>query len=337
MLSMDFGTRSIKIVEGNFKKGSLNISNTFSIDLPNGIYEDGYIKDMNGLREIMDSGLRFNNVKRGETIAVVDSSEILTREIFLPNVAPDEIEGIIKYKISDYIPIDLEDYIVQYINQGVYMEGGNEKVKLFIIAMPKHLIISHLDILKDLDLKPKVLDIKSNAIRKLLHFSEKKNKDIYIEKSTIANIDIGFSNTKLTILKDKNIKISRVIPIGIKSMLENLNSNLDLSERELMEEILTLKNIDDKTYEISVALKTFLIKLFENLDMVFRYYNSLEVNNNIDLILLQGIIVKSEHIKNQFQEYLNIKSVRIDYLKGILNENLYIYSNAVGSLIRGDI
>lgn len=334
---MDFGTRSIKIAEGNFKKGSLNISNTFTIDLPNGVYEDGYIKDEDGLREIMDSGLRLNNAKRGETIAVVDSSEILTREIMLPNVGPDEIEGIINYQISDYIPIDLEDYIVQYINQGIVLEAGYEKVKLFIIAMPKHLIISHLDILNDLDLKPKVLDVKSNAIRKLLQFSEKKNQDIAIGTSSIANIDIGYFNSQLTIFKGGNIEISRVIPIGIKDMSENLSVNLDLTERETMEKLLSFKKTYDETCAISIALDTFLMNLVENLDMVFRYYNSLEINNSIDLILLQGSIVKIDYIKDQFQEYSNIKTLKMDSLKGIVDKDLYIYANAVGGLIRGDV
>lgn len=336
ILSMDFGERSIKVVEGNFKKGSLNIMNTFSIDLPKGIYEDGYIRDENTLREILDSGLRFNNVKRGDTIAVVDSSDILTREISLPNVNAKDIEGILKYKIGDYIPIDIDDYIVQYIDQGRFIEDGSEKMKLFIIAMPKNLIVTHMNLLKELDLKPKVLDLKSNAVRKLLNLSAIKTNNIDANKSTIANIDFGFNSTKLTIFKDGNIKISRVINMGIKDILDDLDSDVDLTEKEVLAKLLKLDDIDDKTCEMSVALRVFLISFFENLDMVFRYYNSLEIDNEIDLILLQNVFAENKSLKGKFYEYLNIKTISMSNLKGILDEDLNIYSTAIGSLIRGE-
>lgn len=335
---MDFGSKSVKIAEGTFSKGNLNIMNTFSIDLPKGVYDDGYILDENILKETIDSGLRLNNIQRGDTIAVVDSTNILTREISLPNVTAEDIEGILMYKIDDYIPIDIEDYIVQYIRQGTLIEDGNEKIKLFIIAMPKDLIVSHLNLLKDLDLRPRILDFKSNSVRKILQFSGKNNSELDIAGKTIANIDFAFSNTKLTILKDGNIMISRVINMGIKDILENLksDSNLDLSENELMEKLLELENIDDETCEISVALRIFLMNFFENIEMVFRYYNSLDPRNNVDLILLQNIFAENHVLRSKFYEYLDIETKSISSLQGIIDKDLNIYSNAVGSLIRGE-
>lgn len=342
MLSMDFGTRSIKIVEGKFKKGRLDIGKSYLLRLNEGVYEDGRIRDRDMLKATIDSFIKLSDIKTEEVVAVVHSTDILTRDVVLPNLSPEEIDGILRYKISDYIPIDPEEYLVQYISQGVFMEDGVEKLKIFIIAMPKTIAEEHFNLLKDLGLKPKVLDFQSNAIRKLLSFNETIKDNPMIKGKTVTSIDIGFFSTKLTIVKDSHIEISRMIPLGIRNLFENIDESIDLTDREILNVAFDLKEINTKALEfeekleIDVALNSFLSRVFDSLEMIFRYYNSQEPGNAVDLILLQGDISTVEEVREKFEDYLNIKTLGIDSLLGILDEDLHLYSNAVGSLIRGE-
>ena len=327
-LSIDFDTRSVKIVEASFKKDRLNIYDTFTIDLPEGTYEDGYIIDPGLLRDTLDSFLRLNEVKREDASVVLNSTDILTREIVLPNVTDEEVDGILKYQINDYIPIDVDEYVVQYLDQGVFMEEGNEKRKLFISAMPKEIVVSFLDLLADLDFKPKVLDFKSNAIRKLVDY----NIDS-IGKETVAVVDIGYTNTSLSILKEGYIEVSRTLILGIREVLDR--GELNSSEEERMEELLSLEESDIVKEGLENSLEDFLRSLFEQLDMVFRYYNSAEVNNSIDLIFVQGDIVKLKKVEEMFEEYLSIETTSIDSLDEEMEEELYLYGTAIGAILRG--
>ena len=327
-LSIDFDTRSVKIVEASFKKDRLNIYDTFTIDLPEGTYEDGYIIDPGLLRDTLDSFLRLNEVKREDATVVLNSTDILTREIVLPNVTDEEVDGILKYQINDYIPIDVDEYVVQYLDQGVFMEEGNEKRKLFISAMPKEIVVSFLDLLADLDFKPKVLDFKSNAIRKLVDY----NIDS-IGKETVAVVDIGYTNTSLSILKEGYIEVSRTLILGIREVLDR--GELNSSEEERMEELLSLEESDIVKEGLENSLEDFLRSLFEQLDMVFRYYNSAEVNNSIDLIFVQGDIVKLKKVEEMFEEYLSIETTSIDSLDEEMEEELYLYGTAIGAILRG--
>lgn len=342
MLSMDFGTRSIKIVEGRFKKGRLDIENTYLLGLNEGVYEDGHIRDRDMLRETIDTFIRLSDIKTDEVVAVVHPTDILTRDVVLPNLSPEEIDGILRYKISDYIPIDPEEYLVQYINQGFFIEDGVEKLKLFIIVMPKSIAEEHFNLLKDIGLKAKVLDFQSNAIRKLLSFNENIKNNPLIKGKTVTVIDIGFFSSKLTIVKDSHIEISRMIPLGIRNLFENIGESVDLTHREILNVAFDLKEINTKALdfeeklEINVALNSFLSRIFDSLEMIFRYYNSQKAGNDIDLIILQGDISKVEEVREKFENYLNIKTVGIDSLTGILDRDLHLYSNAIGGLIRGE-
>lgn len=340
VLSMDFGRRNVKLVEGIFKRDRLSIKNTFTIDLPEEAYENGYIKDENALKESIDSFLKLNNIKSNETISVINSSDILTREIILPNVEEEEIDGILKYSITDYIPIEADDYIIQYIKQGIFLEDNNEKLKLLIIAMPKSMVEQHLKLLQDLNLKPKVLDFQGNAMRKFLLFNEIIGADFELKEKTVTSIDIGFSSTKVTILQDENIKIYRIIELGIDDILKNLD--IGLSQREILESISNLKYDEAKDLrseedlEILRALSSFLSRLFESLEMVFRYYVSQEIDNNIDLIILQGDLENIHDMQAEFQSYFNIETVSINSLINLEDKNISLYSNPIGALIRGE-
>lgn len=338
VLAMDFGSRSIKMVEGVYKKEHLNIERTLLLDLPQGLYEDGYIKDSHILEDIIRSFLRLNSIKSMDTIGLVSSSDILTRDVVIPNVTEEEVEGILKYKISDYIPIEPEDYIVQYINEGVFIEGGNEFIKLFIIAMPKLIAKEHFELFKNLDLKPKVLDIQSNAIKKLLIYNNENGNNT--KDKTIALLDIGFESTKLTIIKDEKIEVSRIVPLAVKDLLDDLYISTNVSERELLYSIFHINDIDlqaEEIVQIDKSLSSFLSRLFESIDMIFRYFISQEEENEIDLIVLQGSIANNPTISEKLENYLNIKTLNMNSFKNILDKDLHLYSNAIGSLIRGDV
>lgn len=340
VLAMDFGSRSIKMVEGLYKKGKLNIDRTVLLDLPDGIYENGYIRDSDMLQDILSSFMRLNNIKNSDTIAVISSTDILTRDVIIPNVSDKEIEGILNYKITDYIPIEPEDYIIQYINEGEFIENGNKLIKLFIIAMPKIIAKEHFDLLRNLDLKPKVLDFQSNAMKNLL--SHMIENGYETEDKTIVSIDIGFFSTKLTILKNKRIEVSRIIPMGIKDILDDLymHTNVNVSEKELLSNMLHLKYtdlIEEDLLQIDQSLDKFLSRLYESIKMVFTYYVSQEQNNIIDLLVLQGSIINNPKIKEGLENFLNVKTVNINSFRNILDRDLCLYANAIGSLIRGEL
>lgn len=341
LLSIDFGTRSIKMVKGIFKNGKLGIDKTLLLDLPKGLYEDGYIKDKNLLGEIMGSFLRLNDIKRDEVIAVVNSTAILTRDITIPNVEKDEIDGILEYMITDYIPLEPEEYIIQYVNEGTFMEDGNEKLKLFIVAMPKDIAKQHFNLLKDLDLKPRVLDFQSNSMRKFFFLNKAINNNSIIKAKTIASIDIGFYSTKLTIFKGKDIEISRNISLGTKDILQK--SHMNSMEREDLSSLSSFKKIDaenlteEEDLETTESLNNMLDRLLDSLEMIFRYYSSQEQKYEINLIILQGRTININYIKEKFENYFNIKTVSINAFDEILDADLCLYSNAIGGLIRGEI
>ncbi|MFA5577014.1 MAG: pilus assembly protein PilM [Tissierellaceae bacterium] len=341
VLSIDFGGKEIKFVEGQATKASINITKAFKIDIPGDIYRDGNIFDTGLLASLIREALSENKVKVEKAYGLVNSSELITRNLILPKVSEKETQSMIEYQLEELLPVDPDEYVVSSVHVGDKLDDGVEKMDILLVVVPKNMVLSHLELMKELGLRPEVLDFQANAIAKLLKHSSLVNGFYNTRDMVIASVDMGYSNSKLTIVKDGKILVTRVLDIGYKSMVDDMTSLLDYSLEELEEKIFEISDINTSDDEftddnrLQNMVKTTVDNLIESVDTVFRYYTSRESANAINFILLQGGMSKVRGIENLFSNYFNIPSIKLKELDRVrLDGDLSSYSNAIGGLIR---
>lgn len=303
-IAIDFDSNEIRVVEGRVSKKGIIINKSISISIPNDIYEDGIIEDMDQLIYLLKTGLSENKITSGNTYAIINSSKIILREVLFPKVDANDIDNLIKYQLGDYIPIHPEDYVVKYIDLGTFLDNGVEKMNLLLIGVPINIVESHFNLLSDAGLKPLVLDYKGNAICKLISFSDTINSQ-YNNNSTIAFIDLGHDNIGLTIVKDNQIKVSRIV-----------EGKLDMDE--------PMESLKDRIHEI-----------LDRIEMIFRYYRTREIGNNIDLVILHGDMSQINEVEELFASFFDVPCIKLNTLSKIkFDGELSLYANAIGGLIR---
>lgn len=341
ILSIDFDSYKIKVVEGRFAKKSIYLYKSFYIDIPKGIYEEGQIIDIEQLSYLLKNGLKGNHISTDGAIGVINSTHIISRKITIPKANEKEIRAILRYQIGDYIPIDPEDYIIQFLLLDSMYEEGVEKYKILLIGVPKIIIESHFNLFKSIDLKPQVLDFQGNAIAKLIGFSDKINYEYPIKNNTISSIELGYNSTKLTLINNGVIRITRVLDKGIYHIIDNVQKIFNIDTKVLQDRILNDfdldKGVDEKSnyYLIYKTVRDGLMEILDNIEMIFRYYITREVGNKIDLILLQGDFSFINGIDKIFIDFFDIETIKLQSLDKIdFDDDLSIYSNAIGGLIR---
>lgn len=341
IVSIDIGSYETKIIEAKLTNKGIVIDKHFSFFTPEGSYENGYIVDKELLYYILKEELKKNKVTSDIGYINIKSSAIITREVVLPAVGDDEIEGILRFQIDEYLPVDPKDYVVQHRTIGKIEEDGIAKLNVLLIAIPKEIVESHFKLLKDLELKPSVLDFQSNGVAKLLNYNLLINGRYKTEDSTIAAIDLGFYNTNVTIAKNGFIQVSRTVDGGGDDLDKNILNFFEYSKTQIEEKKKSIDNInrieEDYTEDnrfLNIA-KTSIKGIMDKTDTIFRYYNSREKGNDIQMILLYGGLSNINGIDNLFSNYYNITTVKIDKLDKIfLSEDLNKYINCIGSLIR---
>ena len=342
-LSIDFGSKEIKVLEGKYARDNIRILKSITIQVEPHFYLDGEILDKDILSTIIKEELKENNISTSTVYGIINSSKIITREIIIPKVSQNEIKSVVNYQVEDYLPVNIEDYVVQYLNLGNIIEGEIERIKILLFAIPKDMVLSHLNLLRDCGLKPEILDYQGNAISKLLSFNGKVNEDYNTRDLSIASVDIGYSNSKLTIVKNGKTEVTRVIDTGGKVLYDNIMSFFDYSIEEIEEKLMDIEDLNhyqdefsDKS-RFSNIVRTTLNDICEKLEIVFRYYNTRETGNMVNYILLQGGYSYINGADNVFSAYFNIPSMQLSTLDKIKwDGDLSRYVNAIGGLIRID-
>ncbi|NLW40605.1 MAG: pilus assembly protein PilM [Tissierellia bacterium] len=340
VLSIDFGGKEIKIVEGQALNKSIHINKAFTVELPSDIYRDGEILNKDSLADEIKKALKDNKVRIEATYGTINSSQIITRNVTIPKVPEKEIPSIIQYQLDDLFPLAPEDYIINPLITGYRLEEV-EKIDLLLVGTPRKIVLDHLDLMKDVGLKPLVLDYQSNSMAKLLDFNSSINDFYNTRDMAIASIDLGYINTKLSIVKNGKILVSRVLDIGLKALIDNIVSFFDYSQEEIEEKIFQIENIshnideyNDYSRLVNIA-STTMNELMEKINVIFKFYTTREIGNTINFILLKGGLSNVNGMDNLFSNYFNIPAVKLSNLDKVkLNGDLSKYSNAIGGLIR---
>lgn len=341
-ISIDFGANEIKVVEGKYTKKGVAVGKYFTIKLPNCIYDDGEIQDMDQMAYLLRNGLTENKIMQADVHGIVNSSKIIIREISMPKIAENEIENILKYQLEDYIPIHPDDYVVKFINLGTALEDNIEKINLLLIGVPRVMVESHLNLLRSISLKPQVLDYQGNAIGKLISMGDIINNH-YSNSDTIVSMDMGYDSTSITIVNKGMIKVSRIVEVGVNNIIDNLEIRLDLSKDEVIEKIMNIKDINERLSTISDAFmvlegtREVLQDLMEKTEMIFRYYTTRNLGNEINLVLLHGGLSNMNGMEKLFSDYFSVPCIKFNSLNKIkFNGDLSKYAVSIGGLIRLD-
>ena len=114
------------------------------------------------------------------------------------------METVVRYEIQQYLPINLEDYILQVTILGEEVVDETKKLNVRVIAYPEKIARGYYNLLLKLNLKPYALDVNYNAVNKFINFTGINNEFEYKSKDSVAFIDMGASFIDVNIYKDGN-------------------------------------------------------------------------------------------------------------------------------------
>ena len=327
VLAIDLGNNSIKMVEGRVDKGSISINKLVKTKIREGIIGDGNIISKMELEVILRNTIIDNNIKAKDVIITTNSSSIINRDILIPVVREEELDTVIRYEVQQYLPINLDDYVVQFLVLDKVEESDGEKLKINVTAFPQRIALSYYNLINSLELNPYALDVNYNSITKFSNYIE--NIKVNLEKSTAAFVDMGATTINVSILKNSKLDFTRLIKIGGDNIDYALSQNSNMS----------IKATEDITKEDlnNSFIREILDELVIELERIFQFYKN-KSQSNIDKVYIYGGISHIEDLDKYLQERLSIKVNKLIEFKNIKTkqstENISIYLNAIGSIIR---
>jgi type IV pilus assembly protein PilM len=183
-----------------------------------------------------------------------------------------------------------------------------------VLAVPKNIISTYMEVLAGAGLKLKYIDVDVNALSKLI------KKSIYSHLSNSSEtasclIDFGSATTKVTVFQNAIYCIHKTIPKG-SAQITDIITNQMQTDFSTAEEIKMQKNFIDfpgKKWNNKDVI-SFLNELTAEIFRVIQYYNNNNRFNNIDHIYLLGGGAHLKGLSKFLEEHLGIKVSIIDDL-----------------------
>ncbi|WP_066500326.1 type IV pilus assembly protein PilM [Abyssisolibacter fermentans] len=344
VLSIDFGSKNLKLVQAKIANKNITIEKTEKIELPDGYITNGAIINHAEVCELIKQTILDKNLKAEYCNVTLNSSDILTREIIVPSVNSEELNSMLRYELEEYLPVNLDNYFIECKQIENIDDNDLKKQRVFVAVAPKVLVNKYIELVKDIKLKPLVMDINTNAVSKLFIKENKcnKTKKANIDE-TCAIIDIGYSNMCVTVITNEAIQLSRLFEYGGNDLDVNIanafNFTIKQAEELKHEGLINLLNEADRKIVDDIN-NNFINKIIEDINRIFRYYTNKNRGNQIDKLYICGGISNLKGLAAYISNSLELPVLKFDKLNSIrFNKkesfsSLECFVNAIGTLYR---
>lgn len=335
VLAIDIGVSKTKLIIGKYNNKVIKVVKHYIIDTPTNCYQNGTILNKKVLAmSVLDAIKDYKKKLRG-VIFSISSMEVITRDITLPKIKSKDMESMIRLEIQQYLPISLEDYVMQFKVLEEKKIDNINKYRIKVAVLPVEIAKGFYELAGEIGLKPIALDLHENAVSKLLCTNVLINKEDDIKDKTVAVIDLGNTYINVCIL-DKGIdSFNRIIPKGSQELSLRLARSCDIFDDQLSEE-----DVWGEVASSGMArevLDDTTSRWAEEISRLFRYYTSRSDVDKIQEVYVYGGIGDMGSIRESLSGHLNIPVNDVNSLSNVQSEEKIIYKdflNVLGAVIR---
>lgn len=221
-LALDINDFSIEAMQLRKVLGKVYLKAYGRVKLPEGIVKNARILKKERLKEKIKELLNNLGPKRLGTKEVIFSlpeSKTFLHVFELPfDITGQALKNAIEGEALATIPLDAKELYSDFL----VVSKGEKNQEVLYVATKKEVVEDYLQILRDVGLKPLVLDIESASLARAF-------KNETTEETGMLIIDIGARTTILTVFDEGSIRISSIIPVAGNSFTQTIAKKLNIS------------------------------------------------------------------------------------------------------------
>ncbi|HEX21784.1 MAG TPA: type IV pilus assembly protein PilM, partial [Actinobacteria bacterium] len=232
-IGLDIGTGHFRAAQITPGAATNTLANYAKIKVPVGSVVEGEIIDVETVSQSLTQLWKKSGLSGKDVTIGIASQKVIVRLIELPFMEPNELKGAIQFQAQDYIPIPINEAIIdaQIVNQ--FLGENDEKmIEVLLVAAQKDLINNTISAVEKAGLRPQVVDLSAFAIvRSLLDDTNTflpEDDDTSVESAT-ALINIGSGLTNIVVVEDGMPRFARVTPMAGDDLNRAISDALNVS------------------------------------------------------------------------------------------------------------
>lgn len=305
LLGIEIGNTNIKIIEA-VKHGTTLMVKRFSLlQTPSDCINNGVISNSNAIKKVIAKELRAKKYKAKKVVVVIQSSNIIIRNVMMEKQPEKMIEQLIEIKTEDFLPIERAHYQIDFKIIEEVEEEGVIKNKLMLVAAPNVVVLPVASLMKSLRLIPVSITIPSEALQSIFN---SQTGMIYETGDSILVLDFGGKSTTVTIIAGGEVCLTRLIEFSV----ENLSEKLDEAQISMFK-----SDEEQDEYFAEVIMPQIEYNIVSELERILQFYYSSYGNNSIKKIYLIGGGANIKGIREYIRDALNIPTEKVSCFESI--------------------
>jgi len=317
---LDIGSSAIKLVQLQRTKDGIALHKAGSAPTPVGGVKAGVIVDPLAVAQAVRSLLNALQIEGGPAVGGVAGPTVVVREVPLPTMSDRQLRRSIQWEARNYISFPIEDSVVEFevLERPPGQSGGNMRVML--VAAPRDMVDSQVEAMELAALEPVAVEIQPFAAMRGLLAAD---GEMQAAGDIIALLEMGAGYTEITIIKDQQFVLSRMIPIAGNAFSDAIRNALDIGPEEAtqlketaMQVVLSEEEratLDPAAQQASRAIEPHLDELVREVRRSLAYHDYQQQGPDtaagelrVSRILLSGGSAKLPRIADYFQAQLGV-------------------------------
>jgi len=278
---LDIGSSSIKILELKGEKKveavgmAVNPVGRNEVDLP----PDQRTKLIEAVKGLMKE----SGVKGRSVVLSIPEQQVFSRILKLPIMSSPELASAIKWELDQVVPFPPDKIEISWVViDKPKKKIGNEKMKVFVVAVPKKVSESYVKFLSLAGLEPERIENEVLSLARGL-------SGFTADKGVSLILDVGASSTKMVVVEKEQIHMSHVVPLAGMAMTRMISEafKIPVSQAEEYKRVYGVDKtqVEGKIYNSLVGL---IDSLVVEIKKVMANFSNTEKDKQIERIILVG-------------------------------------------------
>jgi type IV pilus assembly protein PilM len=221
-------------------------------------------------------------------------------------LSAEELESSLTFEARKHLPLEDTEDILDY--QILSESTSATNIDILMVATTKKAFDYHIKLLRELGVKPRIMDAECTALVNSYLISRGKPE---ADKALIL-LDLGAKYSTLTVFSDNGMLFSRDIAIGGHKLTEDIKTCQDIEypAAEEMKKVkgmgAFLKDSDEEKSSIRIARRKAVDSLVDEIRRSLRYYTKETGVREFEKILICGGSALMKHLNSHLAQALSM-------------------------------
>jgi type IV pilus assembly protein PilM len=226
-VGLDIGTSGVRAAELSFGRGPATLQRFGQVALPVGAVRDGEVIDGGTVAEAIShlwSTAKFSTKK---VVLGVANQKVIVRQVDLPWMPQDELRKSLSLQVQDFIPIPVEQAILDYHPIETVMGDNNiRSLRVLLVAAARDMINTTLDAVNRAGLQATQIDLTPFAVLRSLGGVDETGTMGASRGGAEALVDVGAKVTNIVVHQNGVPRFVRILLMGGDNITDAVSERL---------------------------------------------------------------------------------------------------------------